>query len=132
MKDNILGVRLKQARLKRGLSQTEVFRRTNINNKTLSRYEKGGTEPDVESVNKLAELYEVNVDWLFGRSENPVPSAASKMSVLELSAAQITDAAVKVAEQLNVDLTNPAKRKAIEKFVIAGIEAIAQSEEGGK
>lgn len=59
-----LGERLRISREKRGLSQTEVYRRTRINNKTLSRYEKNGSEPDRETLIKLAELYEVDFEWL--------------------------------------------------------------------
>jgi transcriptional regulator with XRE-family HTH domain len=62
-----LGKRLRYAREAKGWSQTEVFRRTGINNKTLSRYEAGGTEPDVSSLKQLADLYEVSLDWLHGR-----------------------------------------------------------------
>lgn len=61
-----LGARLKKARERKGLTQTEVAKRTNINNKTLSRYEKGGSEPDLETLKTLAELYEVSIDYLTG------------------------------------------------------------------
>lgn len=61
-----LGTRLRSAREKKRLSQVEVYRRTGINNKTLSRYENDGTEPDADSLKKLAELYEVSVDFLLG------------------------------------------------------------------
>jgi transcriptional regulator with XRE-family HTH domain len=51
------------------ISQTEVFRRTGINNKSLSRYENDRTEPDAESLKALAELYGVSFDWLYGKDE---------------------------------------------------------------
>lgn len=63
-----LGERLRKARENRGLSQTEVYRRTNINNKTLSRYESGGSEPDLETLKILAELYDVSINYLTGIS----------------------------------------------------------------
>ena len=59
-----LGSRLRTARERNRLSQVEVYKKTGINNKTLSRYENGGTEPDADSLRKLADLYEVTVDWL--------------------------------------------------------------------
>ncbi|GKU76892.1 helix-turn-helix domain-containing protein [Paenibacillus sp. L3-i20] len=59
-----LGHRLRKAREAKKLSQTEVFKRIFVNNKTLSRYENGGTEPDIDTLNKLSELYEVSLDWL--------------------------------------------------------------------
>lgn len=60
------GKKLKKARESKGFSQIEVFRRTKINNKTLSRYEKDGSEPDFETVKILAALYEVSVEELIG------------------------------------------------------------------
>lgn len=66
-----VGGRLRQAREWKGFSQTEVFRRIKINNKTLSRYEQGGSEPDIDSMRMLAELYEVSIDWLYGRVHDP-------------------------------------------------------------
>jgi transcriptional regulator with XRE-family HTH domain len=65
---NTLGTRLRSARERKRLSQVDVFKRTGINNKTLSRYENNGTEPDADSLRKLAEIYEISVDWLLGRN----------------------------------------------------------------
>lgn len=68
---SLLGNRLREARDRKGLSQIDVCKKIKINNKTLSRYEKGGTEPDIESLNLLSKLYEVSVDWLTGRTDKP-------------------------------------------------------------
>ncbi len=59
-----LGERLKLARERTGLKQTEVKTRTNINNKTLSGYENNVSEPDASTLSTLAELYEVSYKWL--------------------------------------------------------------------
>lgn len=69
-----LGERLRKARERKGLKQVQVHEKTGINNKTLSRYESGGSEPDVETLKTLAELYEVSLDWLTGHTEDPSPS----------------------------------------------------------
>lgn len=70
-----LGKRLRRARENKKLSQTRVFEITGINNKTLSRYENDGTEPDANSLKLLAELYEVTFDWLYGQDEKKSASA---------------------------------------------------------
>lgn len=62
-----LGDRLKEARERKNLNQIQVYERTKINNKTLSRYENGGSEPDIATLKTLASLYEVSVDWLTGQ-----------------------------------------------------------------
>lgn len=59
-----LGERLKLARERTGLKQTQVKERTNINNKTLSGYENNVSEPDSATLGVLAELYGVSYKWL--------------------------------------------------------------------
>lgn len=61
---NTLGDRLRIARDRKGFTQVQVRDRTNINNKTLSGYEKNVSEPDTKTLSALAELYEVSYRWL--------------------------------------------------------------------
>lgn len=74
-----LGDRLREARERKGYSQMEVSKRIQINNKTLSRYEIGGSEPDLATLKILASLYEVSVDWLTGNTVH----TPSRNTVLE-------------------------------------------------
>lgn len=60
-----VGDRLRKARERKGISQLEVSNRTNINNKTLSRYENGKSEPDFSTLKLLAELYDVTISYFF-------------------------------------------------------------------
>lgn len=62
-----LGKRLRDVRERKKLTQIEVYKRTGINNKTLSGYENEVSEPDLESLKVLADLYEVSTDYLLGR-----------------------------------------------------------------
>lgn len=64
-----IGKRLRMAREKRKLSQLEVSEITNINNKTLSRYENDGAEPDYSTLKTLAKLYGVSMSYFFGEQE---------------------------------------------------------------
>lgn len=67
---SILALRLKKARIRAGLKQVQVYEKTGINNKTLSGYENGVSEPDAKTLRKLAELYEVSIDWLMDNDEH--------------------------------------------------------------
>lgn len=60
----ILEKRLKTARTNAGLKQVDVMRKVGINNKTLSGYENGVAEPDLDTLKVLATLYNVSLDWL--------------------------------------------------------------------
>lgn len=59
-----LGDRLRLARQKAGLKQMQVKERTRIHNKTLSGYENGVSEPDLNTLTILADLYGVSLQWL--------------------------------------------------------------------
>ncbi|WP_179215788.1 helix-turn-helix domain-containing protein [Paenibacillus sp. MY03] len=56
--------RLRQLRSKTGLSQTEIARRLGIARTTYSGYENGSREPDLKTLNKLSEHFDVDLNWL--------------------------------------------------------------------
>ena len=51
---------LKKGRLDKGLKQSDVSKKTGIKNTTLSNYENGVTEPDMDTFLALCELYELD------------------------------------------------------------------------
>ena len=65
-----LNIRLKEARINKGLTQLQVMKLTNVNHKTLSGYENGVSEPDLETLKILAILYNVSTDYLLGRTND--------------------------------------------------------------
>lgn len=66
----ILGKRLKEARENRKLTQIEAAKKLGISNGTLSGYERNYRDPDTAMLEKMAELYNVKVDWLLGRTSD--------------------------------------------------------------
>lgn len=79
---SITSERLRLARIKKGLKQTQVKEKTGINNKTLSGYENNIAEPDLKTLKTLAELYEVSVEWLVGNTNDPAPYNDEEKEVL--------------------------------------------------
>lgn len=59
--------RLKELRLKKGLTQQQIADEIGVNRGSYSNWEKGKREPSFENLIKLADLLEVSLDWLFGR-----------------------------------------------------------------
>lgn len=51
-------------------TQKEVANKLNIGATTLLNYEKGITEPDIETLIKLADYYKVSLDYLCERKSN--------------------------------------------------------------
>lgn len=64
----LLGERLRAAREKKGLKQNRVALSLGIHNSTLAKYESGEREVDIETLNKLAEIYEVDPGYLISGS----------------------------------------------------------------
>ena len=61
--------RIRELREDKDLRQIDVAEKTGIDQRTLSNYETGKTNPDSYSIIKLAEFYEVSCDYLLGVSE---------------------------------------------------------------
>ncbi|MBA4544480.1 helix-turn-helix transcriptional regulator [Thermoactinomyces daqus] len=63
----MLGNRLKKLRGKR--TQSDVAKALGITRSRYSHYENGRNEPDTEMLQKLADYYNVTVDYLLGNEE---------------------------------------------------------------
>ena len=61
--------RLRELRNKAGLVQEDVAHDLNIRYSTYRRYEAGGTEPTVSIAARIADYFNVSLDYLAGRSE---------------------------------------------------------------
>ena len=77
-----IGERLRYARERKNLKQKQVMEITGgrINNKTLSGYEDGVSEPDIETLKILSDLYEVSIDWLSG-NDHVIREARSNYTI---------------------------------------------------
>ena len=64
-------VRLKELRKKKGVSQLKLATDLNTTQNTISRYETGEREPGINELIKIADYFNVSVDYLIGRTENP-------------------------------------------------------------
>ena len=60
--------KLKEGRLNKGLKQSDVTRLIGIKNTTLSNYENGNTEPDMDTFLKLCHLYDLDYSELLGEA----------------------------------------------------------------
>ncbi|ALX47484.1 helix-turn-helix domain-containing protein [Lentibacillus amyloliquefaciens] len=79
---NVLGKRLKESRIKAGYKQIDACKKLGISNGTLSGYERNYRDPDTQTLNKMASLYEVSVDWLVGNSADPEPTKEEEFDSL--------------------------------------------------
>lgn len=59
---------VEQRKLNR-LTQREVAKRLGISQPSYIRYENGKAEPSLENLVKLADMFDVSVDYLLGRTD---------------------------------------------------------------
>ena len=76
----MLGEKIKKYREEKKLTQLEVAEVLRVKPSTISKYEAGTLEPNIESLKKLAELFGVSVDELLKEDEFDV----SKINALEI------------------------------------------------
>lgn len=60
-------MRLKELRESKGLTQKEVAKVIGYTQLSYARYENGKREPDISTLCKLANYFNVTVDYLIGR-----------------------------------------------------------------
>lgn len=64
-------MRLKQLRKAKGISQLNLAMHLNTNQNTISRYETGEREPAINELIKISDFFNVSVDYLLERTDNP-------------------------------------------------------------
>ncbi|MBR2444964.1 MAG: helix-turn-helix transcriptional regulator [Clostridia bacterium] len=64
-------MRLKELRKKKKVSQLKLALDLNTSQNTISRYETGEREADYKMLIALADYFDVSIDYLLGRTENP-------------------------------------------------------------
>ena len=63
--------RIRDLREDMDLRQVDVAAATGIDQKTLSNYETGKTQPDARALVALADFFHVSIDYLVGRTDAP-------------------------------------------------------------
>lgn len=76
----MLGEKIKKYREEKKMTQMEVAEVLGVKPATISKYEAGALEPNIESLKKLAELFGISVDELLKEDKFDV----SKINVLEV------------------------------------------------
>ena len=66
----MLGERLKECRKLKGVTQKQVAEFLDTTVTTYQRYELNIREPNMTTLSKLADYFNVSIDYLFGRSNS--------------------------------------------------------------
>lgn len=63
-----LGSRIKTLRTERGWIQKDLAERLNVSKQVISAYENGQRRPDLDTLQRMAEIFGVTSDYLLGQS----------------------------------------------------------------
>ena len=84
--------RLKEIRQEKNLSQTDIAKALGVTRQAISLYEKGDREPKLETWQKLADFFNVPVDYLLGISKDSSTLTIDDLNLEEQEAYErITD-----------------------------------------
>ena len=64
-------MRLKQLRKAKNISQLKLALDLNMSQNTISRYETGEREADYKTLISIADYFNVSIDYLLERTDNP-------------------------------------------------------------
>lgn len=79
-------IRLKELRLEKGLSQSELALEIETTQRNVSNWENGNSEPDIQMILKMSKFFEVNVDYFLGDTDDPdrnVENAFTEQTLIE-------------------------------------------------
>lgn len=87
--------RIRDLREDMDLRQIDLANATGIDQKTISNYETGKTNPDSFAIIKLADFFNVSADYLIGRnyndkSDNSNRSILRKIEEIQLNLSELT------------------------------------------
>lgn len=99
---------LKKLRREKKLSQKELGNKLGLAESTIGMYEQGKRQPDYETLLKIADFFEVTLDFLLGN-----PKDASSVKEKE-AAYSISDPDLQIAFKDASDFSEEARRQAID------------------
>ena len=79
---SIFGERLRELRKQAGFSQSELAVKLKISKSSVNMYERGEREPGFEIMEAIADLFNVDMDYLYGRSDCKMRLSGNTMKCL--------------------------------------------------
>lgn len=105
----MFGKRLAQLRKEKGLSQYELADRMGFSRGQVANYEQGKREPDYETLQKIADFFDVSTDYLLGRRDT-YTQAVGRVNRLSEEELEILEEIKKHPVMYHDLKTNPEKK----------------------
>jgi transcriptional regulator with XRE-family HTH domain len=79
-----LGKRIQELRKKNGLTQQELAKQINISHPQVVRYENKGVQPPADVLSRLADVFDVSIDYLvYGNKSDKVEQTLKDAEVIK-------------------------------------------------
>lgn len=114
-----LAKRIAELRKQKKLSQIKFAEKFGVGRSTIAMWETGDREPDVETIQKLADFFDTSTDYLLGRIDEPHPLGYDPDKVEAIFAHRRDDYMQELSE---------ADQKQIEKILKEIAHLVAQRE----
>ena len=111
-----IGDRIKELRVKHGLTQKDIAALLDVSPSTVGMYEQNRREPDANTLVKISERFNVSTDYLLGTPEKKELSSSSLASNFGMLMRQVREQKGITVEKMAVDLGMPTT-------LLIGIEA---------
>lgn len=103
--------RIREIRIKKDYAMKYIAYNIGVSVQTVSNWEKGNTEPDIRSLIRIADLFNVSIDYLLYRDDFKPKIEVMLEDVERKSPDEIKDLTIKFLRQIaEIDLTGK-KRK---------------------
>ncbi|MCI6027520.1 MAG: helix-turn-helix transcriptional regulator [Oscillospiraceae bacterium] len=109
-------LRLRYLRERENLSQIEVAKLLNVAPNTLSQYENGRRDPDTNTLIRIANFYNVSLDYLLGRTD-----------LQGMPVVRIVDESIEDMEDFRFNLKRLRTEKNLEQSELAQALGVSQS-----
>jgi len=127
---------LRRLRKERNLSQEQLANYLGLSKSSVNMYERGEREPNFETIEAIADLFNVNFDFLLGRESfsyktgsfggNNVPTKKPQFSMV------MDESLLKAVEDYQIDHRIKSRTKAINELIEAGIKAVLKEDTQAK
>lgn len=116
------GDRLRILRLEHGLSQGKLSEYIGVSKSSINMYERGEREPGFETIEAIADFFNVDIDYLLGRSDIPNRMFPDVLSmVTEFMADKPARVGLRIVEALSS--LNDEELEIVRRFVLGIAEA---------
>ncbi len=95
-----IGQRIAQKRRELSLSQEALGQEVGVSRQSIYKWESDAAVPEIDKLIALSRLFGVSVGWLLGVEEPPQAAAASETAVPETAPEELTEAQLKMVEQI--------------------------------